>query len=298
MRYATRACFALALAGGCIRERPPPAADAGATEALRPSPGRELRGVEEKPDVPGVAVVVPPAPPPPSIEERLRRCDPAVSGSVVRLSDEHAYAAEATATGAVVRVVRVAAGESVCERYETAAGAAQVAWPGAQAPGRVVLATAVGRASGAALVELGGGGAVRSVGLIEGACTPSSTLRSVQVFAGAPSIQVRCWVATEGYWTAVDHIVHRDARGWQTLTSSESGRVPRPTRAAAPPTNPTLPGSIRVAATGASPRLEVATSSADVHTGATKFARQTLVWSPGEARFRVEGTPVIERRAH
>ena len=85
MRYATRACFAVALAGGCIRERPPPGADAGATEALRPSPGRELRGVEEKPDVPAVAVVVPPAPPPPSIEERLRRCDPAVTGSVVRL---------------------------------------------------------------------------------------------------------------------------------------------------------------------------------------------------------------------
>ncbi len=57
-----RTSFALALASGCIRERPSPRADAGVTEALRPSPGRELRQAEEKPDVP-VAAVVPPAPP-------------------------------------------------------------------------------------------------------------------------------------------------------------------------------------------------------------------------------------------
>lgn len=296
MRSATPACVALALAGGCIRERPPRAADAGATEALRPSPGRELRRTEEKPDVAVVAVAAPPAPPPPSIEERLRRCYPAMAGSVVRLTDELAYAAEATARGTIVRVVRVSAGESVCERYETAAGAAQAAWPGAQAPGRVVLATAVGRAPGAALVELGAGGVIRAVGLLDGACAPSSTLRPVQLFAGAPSIQVRCWVATEGYWTAVDQVVHRDARGWQTLTSSESGRVARPAGAAAPPPNPTLPGYVRVIASGATPRLEVATSSVDQLTGSTKFALQTLTWSAAGSRFLAAATPIIDRR--
>jgi hypothetical protein len=134
------------------------------------------------------------------------------------------------------------------------------------------------------------------VALLQGSCVPGSTLQPVRVFPGAPTVQVRCWIATEGFWTAVDQLVHRTASGWEVITASESGRVARAPGAAAPPVNPTLPGSIRVAEAGESPRLEVATSSVDVHTGSTKFARQSLVWNAAERRFQVTGTPVVERR--
>lgn len=300
MRSGAASVVALALLGGCIRERPPGARDAGPSEALRASPGRELRHQEIKPDAAVVAVVAPPPEPAAlTIEEQLRRCDASVRGAVVRVSEDVAYAAETTASGPVIRLVRRAGGEFVCERYAVPAGAPGVAWPGEPSTGRVSLATAtdgpVGNGS-AVLVELGADGAVRSATVIQGACGAGSTVRAVQLFAGPPSIQVRCWIATEGFFTAADQLFHRDARGWRSLLYSESGRIARPPTMTAPPANPQLPGSIRVLESGASPRLEVASSSVDVLSGSVKFSRQVLRWSDAERRFEVAAPPVIERR--
>ncbi len=299
MRHGAASFVALALLGGCIRERPPGARDAGASEALRASPGHELRHQEIKPDAAVVAVAPPPEPAALTIEEQLRRCDASVRGAVVRVSEDVAYAAETTANGPVIRLVRRAGGEFVCERYEVPAGAPGVAWPGAPSPGRVSLATAtdgpVGNGS-AVLVELGADGAVRSATVIQGACGAGSTVRAVPLFAGPPAIQVRCWIATDGFFTAADQLFHHDAHGWRTLLYSESGRIARPPTMTAPPANPQLPGSIRVLESGATPRLEVASSSVDVLNGSVKFSRQVLRWNDAERRFEVAATPVIERR--
>lgn len=291
MRYVVGGAVALALAGACIRERPRGAGDGGASEALRVQPGHEVARGGVKPDVPTVAA---PAPPERSLEEELRRCDPRATGAVTRLPDEVVYALSA---GPTVTVGRRSAGTFGCERYGVRPGAAQAAWPGSGASaGRVVLATAAATgATGAALLELGAGDAVRGVALINGACAAGSTVRPTRVFEGAPAVLVRCWVPVEGGWTALDTLVHRGERGWETLASSESGRVARTATVTTPPANPTLPGAITVAETGASPRLEVSTSSVDVHTGRTKFSQQTLRWSAAEGRFRVDGMPSVPR---
>lgn len=300
MRRASTTVVAMALLGGCIRERPQGARDAGMTEALRPSPGREVPRADAKPDAATApAAALPREPAAPTIEEQLRRCDPSVRGAVVRVSDDVAYAAESTAAGPVIRLVRRAGGEFVCERYTASAGSPGVAWPGAPSPGRVRLATAtdgpVGAGS-AVLVELDEAGAVRGAALIEGACGAGSTVRAVQVFAGAPSIQVRCWIPTAGFFTAADQLLHRDPEGWRALVYSESGRVARSPSTATPPANPTLPGSIRVLESGATPRLEVASSSVDVSNGSVKFSRQVMRWSDAERRFEPTAPALIEHR--
>lgn len=293
MKCDGRTIVALALLGGCIRERPPQSGDAGVSEALRPNPGRQVLPQGAKPDAAVAAAA--PAPVAVTIEERLRRCDASVRGAVVRLSDDAAYAAEATATGPVIRLVRRAGGGFVCERYGVPSAAPRVALP----DGVVTLATATDGAVGAGgtvLVELGADRTVRAATVIEGACAPGSTLRPVRLFAGAPSVQLRCWIATEGSWTAADQILHRDARAWQSLVLSESGRIVRSPTIATPPLNPALPGSIRVLETGASPRLEVASSSFDAHSGTTKFGRMVMRWNDAEHRFEPSAAPVVERQ--
>lgn len=299
MRCVAASVVAMALLGGCIRERPQSARDAGMSEALRPSPGREVPRAGAKPDAAVPMAALPPEPAAPTIEEQLRRCDVSVRGAVVRVSDDVAYAAESTAAGPVIRLVRRAGGEFVCERYTATAGSPGVAWPGAPSAGRVRLATAtdgpVGAGS-AVLVELDEAGAVRGAALIEGACGAGSTVRAVQVFAGAPSIQVRCWIPTAGFFTAADQLLHRDPEGWRGLVYSESGRVARAPSMATPPANPTLPGSIRVLESGATPRLEVASSSVDVSSGSVKFSRQVMRWSDAGRRFEPAAPALIEQR--
>lgn len=297
MRRGPASLVAMALLGGCIRERPPRARDAGVSEALLPSPGREVPRAGAKPDA---AVAAPTREPEaPSIEERLRRCDALVEGPVVRLSDDVAYATESTAAGPVIRLVRRAGGEFVCERYMATAGSPGVAWPDARSRGGVRLATVLERPVGtgsAVLVELDEAGAVRGAALIEAACGPGSTLSTVQVFAGAPSIQVRCWVRSESFFTATDLLLHRDPEGWRSIAQSESGRVPRAPSQVMPPANARLPGSIRVLESGATPRLEVASSSVDVSNGSVKFSRQVLRWSDAERRFELAAPALIEHR--
>ena len=299
MKCGARTIVALAMASGCIRERAPRVRDAGVTEALRPSPGRQVLPASDKPDVPVPVIVAVPTPEALSIEARLRRCDASVQGAVVRVSDDVAYAAETGPTGPVIRLVRRAGGEFVCERYEVPAGAPRLAWPGAPTAGEVALARATGGdvgAGSALLVELGGDQGVRAATVIQGSCGPGSTVQAVRLFEGAPAVQVRCWIATEGSWMAADHLFHKGSRGWQALAYAECGRIVRPPTITIPPANAVLRGSIRVLEAGASPRLEVASSSVDGSNGSAKFSRLQMRWNDAERRFEPTGTPVIERR--
>jgi hypothetical protein len=290
MKYAAHTIIALVVSVGCIRDRRAPAADAGLPEALRANPGRQVASPGDlKPDAAAVA----PAPTPEreaTAEETLRRCAPEATGAVIRVGDELAY----TLAGPVARAARRFNGQFVCERYEAAADAARSPWPGGSARGRVVLATSAGGAPGSAataLMELDADGAALGMAVMPGVCAPGSTVRPLRLFPGAPALLVRCWLASDAAWTAVDHVIHRGPQGWRALASSESGRIVRSPTMSAPPANPTLPGSIRVAEVAEAPRLEVATSSFDPNTGSTKFVRQSLRWSAESDHFVVDPAP-------